>query len=95
MSKFAPNLSEVNKPIRDLLVNQWTWAFDQMKQMLTTSPVLALFDPMLEKTVSGLGATLLQKQADGNLKPIGYISTPTEQRYAQIEKEHLHGYMGE
>ena len=106
MSKFAPNLADVTKPLRDLLVkgNQWVWeepqqkAFNQIKQMLTTSPVLALFDPSLETIVSedassyGLGAVLLQRQPEGQLKPVAYISrsmTPTEQRYAQIEKEAL------
>ena len=106
MSKFAPNLSDVTKPLRDLLVkgNQWVWgppqqrAFDQVKQMLTTAPVLALFNPKLETIVAadassyGLGAVLLQKQDDGELKPVAYISrsmTLTEQRYAQIEKEAL------
>ena len=106
MSKFAPNLADVTKPLRDLLVkgNQWVWeepqqkAFNQIKQMLTTSPVFALFDPSLETIVSadassyGLGAVLLQRQPEGQLKPVAYISrsmTPTEQRYAQIEKEAL------
>ena len=106
MSKFVPNLSDVTKPLRELLVkdNQWVWgppqqkAFDQVKQMLTTAPILALFNPKLETTVAadassyGLGAVLLQKQEDGELKPVAYISrsmTPTEQRYAQIEKEAL------
>ena len=40
----------------------------------------------------GLGEVLLERQQDGELKPIFYISrslTPTEQRYAQIEKEAL------
>ena len=66
--------------------------------MLTSAPVLALFDPNLETTLSanasshGIGAVLLQKQANGEKKPVAYkfrARTPTEQRYAQIEKEAL------
>ena len=73
-------------------------AFKEVKEILTTSPVLALFDPQRETVVSadassyGLGAEVLQRQPDGELKPISYISrslTPTEQRYAQIENEAL------
>ena len=57
-----------------------------------------MFDPTRETTVSadasryGLGAVLIQRQPEGDMKPVAYISrslTPTEQRYAQIEKEAL------
>ena len=106
MSKFAPNLAEVTKPLRDLLIkgNQWVWgeaqqrAFEEVEQMLTITPVLALFDPKFDTVVSadassyGLGTILLQCQPGGELKPVAYISrsmTTTEQRYAQIEKEAL------
>ena len=90
------------KPLRDLLSSktQWIWGEpqQQIKHSLTTTPILALFDPNLMTTVSadassfGLGAVLLQKQANGETRPVAYISramTPTEQRYAQIEKESL------
>ena len=106
MSKFSPNIADTTKPLRELLNkgNSWVWgepqqnAFEAIKKALTTSPVLSLFDPSYETTVSadassyGLGAVLLQKQPEGDIKPVAYISrsmTPTEQRYAQIEKEAL------
>ena len=66
--------------------------------MITSSLVLALFDPSLETTVStdassfGLGAVLLQRQSAGLWKPVASISRsmmPTEQHYVQIEKEAL------
>ena len=66
--------------------------------MLTTTPVLALFNPQFDTILSadassyGLGAVLLQWQPGGELKLVAYISrsmTTTEQRYAQIEKEVL------
>ena len=69
-----------------------------MKQIVTSSPILALYNPKSNTIISadassyGLGAVLLQRQPHGELKPVAYISrsmTTTEQRYAQIEKESL------
>ncbi len=82
----------------------WVWgpqqqeAFERIKEDLTTSPGLALYDSNKETTVSadassyGLGAVLLQMQAEKEWKPVAYASralSDTEQRYAQIEKEAL------
>ena len=84
--------------------NEWAWgepqrqAFEDVKQALVMSPVLSLFDQNCDTIVSadasshGLGAVLFQKQLGREWKPVSYISrslTPTERRYAQIEKEAL------
>ena len=65
-----------------------------VKQAMITNPLLSLFDQSLGTVVSadassyGLRVVLLQRQPDGELKLLSYISrslTPTEERYAQIE----------
>ena len=106
MIKFVPNLADTTKPLHDFLSkqNQWAWgqaqeeAFNKVKTILSSAPVLALFDPNLNTVVCsdassfGLGAVLLQIQTDGFRHPVACIScamTNTEQRYAQIEKEAL------
>ena len=106
LSKFAPNLADKTKPLRDLVIknNTWVWgtaqqkSFEDVKQIVTSSPVLTLFNPKAYTVISAdassyrLGAVLLQRQPQEELKPVAYIScslTATEQRYAQIEKESL------
>ena len=106
IGKFIPNLANLTEPIRSLLSarNTWQWgepqqrAFDCIKAALTSTPVLAHYSPNSETIVSadassfGLGAVLLQRDQQGNLRPVAYAScslSPTEQRYAQIEKEAL------
>ena len=88
LGKFLPNLAEKTRPLRELLQKDaaWLWdtpqqrAFEEVKRTLTTAPVLALFDPTCETIVSadalcfGLGAVLMQKQSEGTLKPVSYIS---------------------
>ena len=103
--KFIPNLANLTKPLRDLLVKNslWLWdhaqsdAFQAIKDKLSSPPTLAIYDTALETIVSadassyGLGAVLKQKHGEG-WKPVAFISralTPTETRYAQIEKEGL------
>ncbi|CAC5387636.1 unnamed protein product [Mytilus coruscus] len=101
LSKFLSNMSDVSAPLRVLLEekNEWCWekeqdtSFNKLKDMATNAPILSYYDPKQTLTLNvdasskGLGAVLLQ-----NDKPIAYASralTPTQQRYAQIEKETL------
>ncbi|MEW8560660.1 MAG: RNase H-like domain-containing protein, partial [Candidatus Thiodiazotropha sp.] len=101
LSRFAPNLSEITLPMRQLLSKdaEFIWdeaqktAFQKVKEILTCvpGPVLAFYDPSKELTLqvdasrSGLGATILQEG-----RPVAYASkslTPSEVNYAQIELE--------
>ncbi|XP_037567177.1 uncharacterized protein K02A2.6-like [Dermacentor silvarum] len=105
LAKFLPGLAENTKPLRDLLLDEavWVWhqtqqeAFYRVKDDLTTKPVLCYYDSQRPLTISadassyGLGAVLLQTN-DGKRQPVAYASramTPTEQKYAQVEKEAL------
>lgn len=105
LGRFIPHLAEKHKVLRDLLSkkNHWYWgeeqqaAFDQLKAELSSTPVLTLYNPNSALKISadassfGLGAVLLQQNKDG-WSPVAYASrsmTPTEQRYAQVEKEAL------
>ena len=88
LSKFTQNLTDITKPLRDLLSkrNQWSWGAPQrevyirVKEALIRSPVLAAFDPSQETTVSadassyGIGAVLHQKQLSGETRAVAYIS---------------------
>ena len=101
LDKFMPNMANVSAPLRQLLEKniEWHWdkeqeeSFNALKSMASCTPVLGYNDHEKSITLSvdtsskGLGAVILQEG-----KPIAYASralTPTQERYAQIEKETL------
>jgi hypothetical protein len=103
--KFVRHFSHICSPLTELLHKdkKWEWtaqqqqAFDQLKQAVSTAPVLALPDehlPFVIRTdASGyaLGAELLQDQGKG-LQPIAYMSKkmlPAEKNYPVHEQELL------
>jgi len=103
LGKFCSQLADKAKPIHELLSSKsgWFWgesqqkSFEDIKQELSSTPLLALYDPQKETVISvdalsyGLGAVITQKQPKGEYQPIAYVSrvlTQAEQRYAQIEK---------
>ena len=97
-------IAELSKPLRELLSTKraWLWgpeqnhSFDALKAELTKPMVLALYNPEAKVSADassfGLGAVLLQKDKDGEWRPVAYASralSETERCYAQIEKEAL------
>ena len=98
LKKFSPVLSKLSEPLRRLCKSgvNWAWeseqqhAFEAIKQVIMTLPVLAYFDKTTKHTIQcnaskkGLVAVLLQES-----KPVMYVSralTKTEQRYSNIER---------
>ena len=99
LSKFLSHLSEVTEPLRDLTKQEvaWTWgpeqdqAFRSLQRAVASAPVLQYYsledEATLNASQSGLGVALMQKG-----QPVAFASralTPTEMRYAQIQKELL------
>ncbi|XP_042148029.1 uncharacterized protein K02A2.6-like [Ixodes scapularis] len=101
LARFLPKISHVTEPLRKLVTKDapWVWereqveAFEEAKNVVVKAPVLAYYNPQKPLVIQcdaserGLGAALLQEG-----QPISFASralTPTEVRYAQIEKEML------
>lgn len=101
LAKFMPHLSAVCEPLRRLLDKDtpWHWlpkheaAVQEMKSLASSMPVLRYYDVTKPVTIQsdssqrGLGCCLMQEG-----QPVAFASralTPTEQNYAQIEKECL------
>jgi len=88
LSKFSPQIASLSEPLRALLSkkNSWAWmdthqkAFQDLKTELSSERILAKYDPELETIVSsdassyGLGGVLLQKQYNGEWRPVIYAS---------------------
>ena len=103
-SKFIPNMADIAKHLYKLIEKNaiWEWknecdnSFRILKQRLSESPVLSMYNPDLPLKVDcdaskyGLGAVLSHKYADGTEKPIAYASrtlNKNEINYSQVDKE--------
>lgn len=104
--KFIRSFAIIARPLTDLTKKNavWSWnseqsnSFEQLKKCLCTKPVLALYDPALPIEIhtdackSGIAGMLLQKQTDGELRPVMYFSRVTskeESVYHSYELETL------
>lgn len=105
--KFIEHYSVIAKPLSDLLKkyakfefdNNARYAFNKLKNILTTEPVLSIYDPKCETEVhcdaclDGYGAALMQKSmADNQLHPVYFYSkktTAAERKYCSYELEVL------
>ncbi len=87
-NKYIRNATQTLEPFHNLLRKNteflWTpqcqQSFEQIKEYLTSSPTLAIFNPTLktslytDASIEGLGAILKQTQNNGEEKPVAYFS---------------------
>ena len=103
--KFIPDFAKIAAPLTSLQskIVKYVWtpecqeAFEQLKQKLTSTPVLRKadlkkeFELHTDASDCHVGAVLMQKEEDG-LHPIGYFSKKLlrcERRYSVTDKEAL------
>ncbi|KAF8754692.1 hypothetical protein RHS01_06132 [Rhizoctonia solani] len=106
LCRFIPNFSSVARPLHNLTKKEtpWSWgtqeeeAFQELKSLVTRSPVLIHSNPdlpyYLETDASGvaMGAILSQRGEDNRLHPIAYMSksfSGAEANYDTHDKELL------
>ena len=104
--KFIPNMSTLVSPLNKVLAKDtpWCWSqecaklFQDLKDTLTSSCVLAHYSPKLEVQLAvdasplGLGAVFSHIPEEGEERPIAYASrslTPADKNYSVVEKETL------
>lgn len=102
--KFVPNLSSIMSPMYNLLRKDVPFVFDekclkafkQVKELLTTAPILAHYDPQahavltVDASSAGLGCVLSIIDSEGVERPVSYSSrtlSPAERNYSMIDKE--------
>ena len=105
-NSFIPNLSTITEPLHALLRKDavWKWtaecdgAFQRLKEILSSEPVLTHFDPKrsiyvhCDASPYGVGAVLSNVMKDGVEKPVSYGSrtlSVAERNYGHVEKEGL------
>lgn len=105
-AKFCYNISDILKPMYELLKKdvKWSWSeqceigFNKIKSVLSSSPVLAHYDPKLPLILSvdsssyGLGAVLAHRYPDGSERAVSCASRTLnshELNYSQLDKEAL------
>lgn len=103
--RFVPNFASVARPLTDLTRKNvfWKWgsaqqeAFDTLKGLLTSAPILRSADPTLpyvlrtDASSYAIGACLLQGEGDVE-RPIEYASrllSAAERNYSTTEREAL------
>ncbi|XDV16248.1 hypothetical protein PO909_016045 [Leuciscus waleckii] len=101
LGRYIPNLSTVCQSLYYLLKSKsvWTWdhyqqeAFQRIKDILSTSPVMKFYDVNRPTAVSADASSYDMLQLhEGEWKPVAYCSrhlSDAETKYAQIEKECL------
>ncbi|QRW20683.1 Retrotransposable element Tf2 protein [Rhizoctonia solani] len=106
LCRFVANFSHIARPLHNLVKKDtpWKWdtreqeAFQGLKDAITNAPVLCHADPtkpyFLETDASGaaLGSILSQRQEDGRLHPLGFLSESfkgAELNYNTHDKELL------
>ncbi|KAF8676141.1 hypothetical protein RHS04_06583 [Rhizoctonia solani] len=106
LRRFVANFSHMARPLHNLVKKDvlWRWdtreqeAFQGLKDAITNAPVLCHADPskpyFLETDASGaaLGSILSQRQEDGRLHPLGFLSESfkgAKQNYNTHNKELL------
>lgn len=106
VGRFIPSLADKTEPLRNLLRigEKFDWkaehtkAFNEIKCAVSETNCLGYYDPhdlcivIADASPSGLGAVLLQQDAEGKRRIIAFASkslTEIERKYFQTEREAL------